>query len=146
MLRQARLSDPRMSHKEVNAEVILQMPQEIWTRAHPHQEFSQMCLPRVGRWLRVWGWTWRRAHKRRRPGVDQGAAMQFVFQVLFLFSHGVEPWQVVEAGETVFLLHPDGFHTWARRGRDAVQIHVGRQRAAVLQTDGSCDDGLQELP
>ena len=124
LLRQTLLSDPRMSHKEVNADVILQMLRGIWTTAHPHQEFPQMSVLTVRRLLRSWGWTWRRSHKRRRPGVDPRAALHFVHEVMFVLAEEVEPWQVVNADEMAFLLYPHGYYTWARRGRDAVQIHV----------------------
>ena len=124
MLKQALLTDPRMTHKEVNSGVILEMLQEFWTRAHPYQEFPQMCVATVRRLVKRWGWSWRRAHKRRRPGVNPDAGLRFVYEVLILLRDGVEPWQIVNADETAFVLYPHGFYTWARRGRDAVQIHV----------------------
>jgi transposase len=117
MLRDALMRDPRMTHKEVNASQILQMLQEIWIRVHPQREFPMMCLDTVRRMLRRWGWSWRRAHKRHRPDVDPQSAIHFVFQIPYLLAAGVDPADIRDADETAFLLYPQGFYTWARRGR-----------------------------
>jgi hypothetical protein len=110
--------------QEVTAPQVLQMLQEIWVREHPHRELPMMCLDTVRRMLDRWGWSWRRAHKRRRPNVDPDSAVLFVFHILYLLADGVEPADIVDADEAAFLLYAQGFYTWARRGREAVQIHV----------------------
>jgi hypothetical protein len=124
MLRDALMRDPRMTHKEVNASQILQMFQESWVRAQRQRKFPRMCLDTVRRMLRRWGWSWRRAHRRRRPDVDPQSAIHFVFHILYLQAEGVDPADVVDADEIAFLLYPQGFYTWAIRGSEAVQIHV----------------------
>jgi hypothetical protein len=71
-----------------------------------------------------WGWSWRRAHKRRRLDVDPEKAILFVFHILYLLADGIEPADIVDADETAFLRYPLGFYTWAMGERQAVQIHV----------------------
>jgi hypothetical protein len=39
-------------------------------------------------------------------------------------AQGVDPIGIINAAETALLLYPHGFYTWARRGAQAVQIHV----------------------
>jgi hypothetical protein len=106
MLRGALLGDPRMVHKEVNASHVLQILRDIWAREHPQREFPEMCLHTVRRLLTRWGWSWRRAHKRRRPAVDPDAAVQFVWSIIELMAGGVDPGYIADADETAFLLHP----------------------------------------
>jgi hypothetical protein len=81
-------------------------------------------LDTVRRMLRRWGWSLRRAHKRRRPDVDLESAIRFVFQILYLLAEGVDPADIVDAGETAHQLYPHEFYTWAGRVSEAVQIHV----------------------
>ena len=126
LIRESLMSDPRMVNKEVNAPQVLQILQEVWAHHHPGQAFPEMSLQTVRRMMSRWGWSWRRAHKRRRPGVDPDAAIWFVFRVLHLFAEGVQSCDILNADETAFLLYPQGHYTWARRGCDAVQIHAWR--------------------
>jgi hypothetical protein len=45
----------------------------------------------------------------------------------------VAPADIVDADETAFLLYPQGFYTWARRGSVAVQIHVaGNEKRSYI--------------
>jgi transposase len=140
LLREALMRDPRMTHKEVNAPQILQMLEEIWVREHPQREFPMVWLHTVRRMLHRWGWSWR-AHKRRRPGVDP-ISDSLVFQTLYLLAEGVDPADIVDADETAFLLYPQGFYTWARRGSEAVQIHVaGNEKQSYTVMAAAAIDG-----
>jgi hypothetical protein len=93
--------------------------------------------------LRRWGWSLRRAHKRRRQDEDPQTSIHFAFQILYLLAEGVDLADIVDADETAFLLYPQGFYTWAGRGSEAVQIHVsGKEKrsytvmAAVTMAGG----------
>jgi phosphatidylglycerophosphate synthase len=48
-------------------------------------------------------------------------------------AQGVDPSAIINADETAFLLYPHGFYRWARRGAQAVQIHVaGNQKQSYM--------------
>jgi hypothetical protein len=70
------------------------------------------------------GLSWRRGHKKRRPAVNPEDASAFVYGILGLAAEGVNPRDMINGDESVFLLYPQGYCTWARRGSDAVQIQV----------------------
>jgi hypothetical protein len=54
-----------------------------------------------------------------------------VWSVLFLTEQGVDPDYTIHTDETVCLLCPHGFSTWARRGAQAVQVHgAGNEKRA----------------
>jgi transposase len=113
LIREALLRDPRLIHKEVNASHVLQILQEIWARAHPQRQFSEIGLQTVRRMLARWGWSRRRAHKRRRPDVYPDAAIMFVRSVLQLLADDVNPGDIVDADETAFLMYSQRFYSWA---------------------------------
>ena len=56
--------------------------------------------------------------------MDRNAAIWLMLSGLHLFAEDVKPCDVLNADETAFLLCPQGVRKWARRGSDAVQIHV----------------------
>jgi hypothetical protein len=56
--------------------------------------------------------------------VDPGSAIRFVFHTFHPLAEGVEPADMVDADGTAFLLCPQGFYTWARRGIQVVQMTV----------------------
>jgi hypothetical protein len=113
LIRERLFCNSRVMNKEVNATGILTLLQELWRAARPGQQFPEMSLSTVPRWLRRWGWSWRRAHKKRRPDVDPRAAIQFVWRVLYLMAHDVDLSDSVNADETAFLLYPHRFYTRA---------------------------------
>jgi hypothetical protein len=66
----------------------------------------------------------------------------FVRSVLQLLADGVNPGDIVDADETGFLLYPQGFYTWARRGTEAVQINVaGHEKQSHTAKDAVTMDG-----
>jgi hypothetical protein len=134
LFREALMRDPRMTHKEVNIPQIVQMLQGIWVREHPPARilegvsaYDSPNAPSMGRVVEESAQaTW----AGRGPDVDPDSAILLVFHILHLLAEGVEPADIVDAVEAAFLLYPRGLYTWARRGSEAVPIHVaghGRQ-------------------
>ena len=123
--------DLSLKKGEVTSKDILAVMQQLWSRSCPGQEFPDMSLETVRRMMTLWGWSWRRAHKKRRPDVDPAAAARFVQSIMELQGRGVNPGDVVNGDESAFLMYPQGFYTWARRGTEAVQIQVaGNEKQA----------------
>ena len=84
LIRDHRFRNRRVVTREVTASVLVAIMQELWARERPGQAFPVLSLHTVRRMLHRWGWSWRRAHKKRRPHVDPESALQFIWGVLFL--------------------------------------------------------------
>jgi hypothetical protein len=78
--------------------------------------------------------------------VDPESAILFVFQILHLLAEGVDPADIVDADEIAFLLPPQGFYTWARRGSEAVQIHVAGNEKRSYTVMVAVTMGGRKLP
>jgi hypothetical protein len=96
--------------------------QDLWCRSHPDQPFPDVTLETVRRMLIRWRSSWRRAHKKRRPTVDQARAIAFVSSIEEPVPTAA-PGDVINCDETAHVTYPE-VYTWARRGADAIQKHV----------------------
>jgi hypothetical protein len=79
--------------------------------------------------------------------VDPNSAFLFVFRILYLLAKGVGLADIVDADGTAFLQCPQGFHTWARRGTEAVQIHIAgnEKRSDTVMTAVKMDGRILPL-
>jgi hypothetical protein len=84
--------------------------------------FPRMSLRAMRRMLSRWGWSWPRAVKKGRPAVNPEDAVAFVWGISGLAAEGVNPMDVINGDESTFLLSPQGYYAWARRGSDAVHV------------------------
>jgi hypothetical protein len=75
------------------------------------EPFPQMSLQTVRRMLSRRGWSWRRAHKKRRPAVNPDGALALMWRILGLAAEGVNPRDIINGDESAFLLYPQGYYT-----------------------------------
>jgi hypothetical protein len=94
----------------------------------------------VRRMLILWGWSWRRAHKKRRPTSDQTQAIAFVRSNLEL-APAATPGDVIDCDGAAFLLYAESVCTWAGRGADGNQIHIGEDEEQSYTVMDGGDDG-----
>jgi hypothetical protein len=133
-----------MRDREVTAPDILSVLQDLWAGMGREEPFPQMSLQTVRRMLSRWGWSWRRAHKKRRPAVNPEDALAFVWTILGLAAEGVNPRNIIIGDESALLRHPQGSYTWARRGSDAVHIHMrGNEKQSYIVMVAVTMDGLK---
>jgi hypothetical protein len=146
LIRRHLFRNQQVVNKEVTEAGILTLLQELWRASRPGQQFPEMSLSRVQMMLSRWGWSWRRAHKKRRPNADPPAAIEFAGRSCTLWHKVWVPATLSTPTKRPFRRCPHCFYTWARRGTQAIQIHVAGNEKQSYTVMVAVTKGSRKLP